>query len=280
MAVRQTIFVTGGGSGIGRAIAQRFAREGWFVGLGDIDEAAMEETEALLPGGFSYCHRFDVANREEWDDALRIVARASGGRIDVVANNAGVPLGGRLAELTQREIDRTLDVNLRGAIYGAQAAYPYLKESAPGSCLLNTGSAAGLYGMPGTSVYGASKAGLRSLTECLDCEWADDGIRVRSLIPGYIDTPLLSVPPNAAQSGTIRDIVLSAGLEFTPVEEVAEAAWHAATDGKPAVHRLVGKTARGMGFMARWAPGALRRRARLLAKARERAGDQGEAASE
>lgn len=268
MAVRKTIFVTGGGSGVGRAIAERFAREGWFVGLGDIDEEAMEETEALLPGGFVYCQRLDVSSRQEWDDALRIVARASGGRIDVVANNAGIALGGPLADYEQDEIDRILDVNLRGAIYGAQAAYPRLKETAPGSCLLNTASAAAFYGMPGQSLYGAAKAGLRSLTESLDAEWAGDGIRVRSLMPGFIDTPLLQGAPNRASSATIRDGVLAAGLEFTPVEDVAEAAWQAVHGER--LHHPVGKTARSLRFMARWSPNALRRRARQMAEARER----------
>src|SRR5690349_706107 len=120
MGVRKTIFVTGGGSGIGRAIALRFGREGWFVGLGDINEAGMAETEKLLPGGYSYSHKFDVADRAAWDEALRIVARAAGGRIDVVANNAGISLGGPLDEYEQDEIDRIIDVNLKGVIYGAQ----------------------------------------------------------------------------------------------------------------------------------------------------------------
>lgn len=267
MAVRKTIFITGGGSGIGRAIAQRFAREGWFVGLGDIDEKGMEETEALLPGGFTYCHRFDVSRHEEWEEALRIVARASGGRIDVLANNAGVPLGGPLADYSQEEIDRILDVNLRGSIYGAQAAYPWLKETAPGSCLLNTGSAAGLYGMPGQSLYGATKAGLRSLTESLDAEWASDGIKVRSLMPGFIDTPLLQNAPNQRGAGNIREGVVAAGLEFTPVEEVAEIAWQAVHGER--LHHLIGKTARRLRFMGKWAPNALRRYARQMAEARK-----------
>jgi NAD(P)-dependent dehydrogenase (short-subunit alcohol dehydrogenase family) len=268
MAVRKTIFVTGGGSGIGRAIAQRFAREGWFVGLGDIDEKGMEDTEVLLPGGFIYCHRFDVSSRGEWDDALRIVARASGGRIDVVANNAGIALGGPLADYTQDEIDRILDVNLRGAIYGAQAAYPWLKETAPGSCLLNTASAAALYGMPGQSLYGATKAGLRSLTESLDAEWASDGIKVRSLMPGFIDTPLLQNAANRATAAKIRESVVAAGLEFTPVDEVAEAAWQAVHGER--LHHLIGKTARRLRFMGKWRPNALRRYARQMAEARER----------
>ncbi|MGZ3195498.1 MAG: SDR family oxidoreductase [Croceibacterium sp.] len=268
MAVRKTIFVTGGGSGIGRVIAIRFAHAGWFVGLGDVNEAGMAETETLMPGGFAYCHKFDVADRAAWDEALRIVSVAAGGKIDVVANNAGISLGGPLEEYEQDEIDRILDVNLKGVIYGAQAAYPYLKASAPGSCLINTASAAALYGMANQSLYGATKAAVRSLTESLDAEWAPEGIRVRSLMPSFIDTPLLQNTPNRKRNAVIRDAVVEAGLEFTPVEEVAEAAWQAVTGDK--LHYLVGKTARKLRFIAKWMPGKLRNRARLLAEAHER----------
>jgi NAD(P)-dependent dehydrogenase (short-subunit alcohol dehydrogenase family) len=268
MSARKTIFVTGGGSGIGRAIAIRFANAGWFVGLGDVNEAGMAETEALLPGGFSYSHRFDVADRKAWDEALRIVSVAAGGRIDVVANNAGISLGGPLEEYEQDEIDRILDVNLRGAIYGAQADYPYLKASAPGSCLLNTASAAALYGMANQSLYGATKAGLRSLTESLDAEWSPEGIRVRSLMPSFIDTPLLQNTPNRKRNAAIREAVVEAGLEFTPVEEVAEAAWRAVNGER--IHHVVGKSARMMRRLSKWAPGMLRKRSRLLAEAHER----------
>jgi len=271
MAARKTIFVTGGGSGIGRAIAIRFANEGWFVGLGDVNAAGMAETEKLLPGGYSYSHAFDVADRGAWDEALRIVARASGGRIDVVANNAGISLGGPLEEYEQDEIDRILDVNLKGVIYGAQAAYPWLKETAPGSCLINTASAAALYGLANQSLYGACKAGVRSLTESLDAEWAPDGIRVRSLMPSFIDTPLLQNTPNRKRNALIRDAVVEAGLEFTPVEEVAEAAWQAVTSER--IHHVVGKSARMMRRLSKWAPGMLRKRSRLLAEAHERTRD-------
>ena len=271
MVVRKAIFVTGGGSGIGRAIAIRFAREGWFVGLGDVNEAGMAETEKLLPGGFAYSHTFDVADRQAWDEALRIASVAAGGRIDVVANNAGISLGGPLEEYAQDEIDRILDVNLKGAIYGAQAAYPHLKRTAPGSCLINTASAAALHGMANQSLYGATKAGVRSLTESLDAEWAPDGIRVRSLMPSFIDTPLLQNTPNRRRNRAIREAVVEAGLEFTPVEDVAEAAWRAVTS--PRLHHIVGKTARRMRLLARWAPGKLHARSRLLAEAHERTRD-------
>lgn len=260
----RSIFITGGGSGIGRAMARRFADRGWTVGLADINQAGLDETAALLPHG-AFTTRLDVRDRAAWDAALAAFAEFAGGRIDAVANNAGVPLAGPLAELTQDEIDRTLDINLRAVIYGAQAAYHWLKASAPGSCLVNTASAAALYGMSGQSIYGATKAGVRSLTETLDAEWAADGIRVRSLMPSFIDTPLLKVPPNARSNVPIRETVQRAGLEFTPVEVVAENAWAAVHDGGK-VHRIVGRTARSMAFAARWMPGRLRERARKLAR--------------
>jgi len=269
MAGKRAIFITGGGSGIGRAIAQRFAREGWFVGLGDVDARGMEETESLLPGGYVYSHQFDVRDRAAWDEALKSFAIATGGRIDVLANNAGVPLAGPLADLGTEEIERTLDINLKGAIFGAQAAYPFLKASAPGSCLLNTASAAAFYGMPGQSIYGATKAGVRSLTETLDGEWGADGIRVRSLMPSFIDTPLLSKTPNASSNVPIRQVVVDAGLEFTPVEVVADHAWQAVHGDR--IHYVIGDTAKKIRFAARWMPGKLRKRSQRLTEAHEKA---------
>lgn len=267
MSQRRAIFITGGASGIGRAIAQKFGREGWFVGLGDLDEAGMAGTEALLPGGYHYSHRFDVTDREGWENALHSFSVAAGGRIDVVANNAGLPAGGPLSEITHEELDALLNVNLRGVFYGAKAAYPHLKASAPGSCLLNTASAAALYGMANQSVYGATKAGVRSMTESLDAEWSVEGIRVRSLMPSFIDTPLLMHPPNKSRNTPIRDAVIEAGLEFTPVETVADAAWAAVHSSE--IHHVIGKTAKKMRFAAKWTPGKLRQRARLLAQAHD-----------
>jgi NAD(P)-dependent dehydrogenase (short-subunit alcohol dehydrogenase family) len=265
MSQRKAIFITGGGSGIGRAIARLFSDRGWFVGVGDVDEAALAETIALIGSGYAYQHTFDVTDRDAWDTALRVFATAAGGRIDVVVNNAGLPLGGPLAEVTRAEIDRVLDVNLRGVIYGAQAAHPYLKASAPGSCLLNIASAAALYGVPNQSIYGATKAGVRSLTETLDTEWDVDAIRVRSLMPSFIDTPLLDQVPNASRTRSIRDTVAAAGLDVTPVEAVAEEAWNAVHGTR--IHTLVGKSAKQMRFAAKWMPGFLRKRALRLAEA-------------
>ncbi|GAA4643216.1 SDR family oxidoreductase [Pontixanthobacter gangjinensis] len=260
MSATKAIFITGGGSGIGRAIAQYFGERGWFVGIGDIDTEGMRGTAALLADGQSFTHKFDVRDRAAWDTALEGFAAVSGGRLDVMANNAGIPIGGALEENSVDEITRCLDINLKGVLFGAQAAYPYLKRSAPGSCLLNTASAAGVYGTPGASVYSATKFGVRGITESLDGEWAEDGINVRSLCPSFIDTPLLEHAPNAKSNEGIRQRVIDAGMEITPVEEVAQAAWNAVHGDR--LHTLVGKTAKKIGFASRWMPGRVRKQTR------------------
>ncbi|MCZ8323606.1 MAG: SDR family oxidoreductase [Novosphingobium sp.] len=257
---RKAIFITGGGSGIGRAVAQKFAANGWFVGLADISESGMKETAALLPAGASFQIKLDVRDRAAWDTALAAFAKAAGGQIDAMFNNAGIPLGGALVENRPDEIERCLDINLKGVLFGAQAVYPYLKASAPGSCLLNTASAAGIYGTPGASVYSATKFGVRAITESLDGEWAEDGIKVASLMPGFIDTPLLDHTANQGTNEHIRGRVQEAGLEITPVTEVAEAAWAAVHGDK--LHNRVGKTAHRLAFASRWLPGRLRKQVR------------------
>ncbi|WP_348631906.1 SDR family oxidoreductase [Pontixanthobacter sp. CEM42] len=260
MSDHKAIFITGGGSGIGRAVAQYFGARGWFVGLGDIDSEGMKGTAALIPDGASFSHKFDVRDRAAWDTALEAFVQASGGRMDVLFNNAGIPLGGSLSENSVEEIERCLDINLKGVFFGAQAALAHLKKTAPDSCLLNTASAAGIYGTGGASVYSATKFGVRAITESLDAEWDEFGIKVRSLMPSFIDTPLLEHAPNAGTNEAIRERVKEAGLEITPVEEVAKAAWIAVHGEK--LHTLVGKSAKSIGFAARWMPGRLRKMVR------------------
>ena len=260
MGEGKAIFITGGGSGIGQAIAAYFGGRGWFVGLGDVDAEGMRKTEAMLPGGYSYSHEFDVRDRDAWDRALSSFNTAAGGRIDVLVNNAGIPLGGSLTENSVEEIERCLDINLKGVLFGAQAVYPYLQKTAPGSCLLNTASAAGIYGTSGASVYSATKFGVRAVTEALDAEWSEDDIRVRSIMPSFIDTPLLEHAPNQRSNENIRQRVTDAGLEITPVLQVAQAAWDAVHGER--LHTTVGKTAKTLAFGTRWMPGRVRKRAR------------------
>lgn len=254
---RRHIFITGGASGIGRAVARYFGERGWFVTVADVNEAGMEDTLGLIPGGFKFSCKLDVRDRDAWDKALEAASTAAGGRIDVVFNNAGIGAGGHLAEVQKDEIDLCLDVNLRGVLYGAQAAYEHLKKTAPGSALVNTASAAGITGGAGMSVYSATKFAVRGIAESLDAEWTPDGIKVSSICPSFIETPLLDGTGHRGSNEQIRTRVQEAGLEITPVEEVAETVWNAVHGDE--VHYLVGKTARRLNFAKRWMPGRIRK---------------------
>ncbi len=264
MTARKAIFVTGGASGIGRAVAVHFAKRGWFVGLADIDRKGMAETAKLLPAGQSAQYELDVRDGAQWQAALAAFWKDAGERLDVMFNNAGVGRGGPFTDVTPADHDLMLDVNLKGVIRGAEAAHPYLAKT-PGSCLLNTCSAAGLYGAGGLAVYAATKFGVRGLTEALDIEWAPQGIKVRSLMPSFIDTPILD-SISAGSNRPPRETLVEAGFEISPVELVAQAAWDA-VEGKK-VHTLVGKTARQLAMIARFMPSMIRNRSKRLQDAR------------
>ena len=252
----KSIFITGGGSGIGRAIAERFAREGWRIGLADVDARGLADTAALLPGGAD-TYVMDVRDRDAWVASLDDFT-GKAGRLDVLANNAGIPMGGPLASAPFDEIDRTVAINLVGVINGARIGHAYLART-PGSCLLNTASASAIYGSAGLATYSATKFGVRALTEALDGEWHADGIRVRGIVPAFIDTPLLRHPAHGSNE-SIRERVVGAGLELSSAEDVADAAWRAVHGD--ALFAYVGRTADRLRFAARWLPGKLRKQSR------------------
>ena len=247
---QRSIFITGGGSGIGRATAQLFSVKGWFVGLADVNADGLAQTAALLPGGNAATYIMDVRDRAAWDVALADFDLKAKGRLDIMFNNAGIPSGGPIEAMDPADIERTLDINLKGVFWGAQASFPYLRKT-PGSALVSTSSAAGIFAGAGMSAYAASKFGVRAMTEALDREWRDTGVKARTIMPSFIDTPLLD-KTSSGSNESIRETVRNAGLEFTPVEQVAQAVWDAA-HGKR-VHTLVGKTARRLKFATTWAP--------------------------
>ena len=251
----KAIFITGGGSGIGRATAVLFATKGWRVGLTDVNAGGLAETAALLPAGVASTYVMDVRDRDAWGASLDAFTTTTGGRLDVLFNNAGVGTGGPLAQSSFEDLDRTVGINFIGVLNGARIGHAYLVKT-PGSCLLNTASASAIYGAAGLATYSATKFAVRALTEALDGEWAADDIKVRDIVPSFIETPLLNSSPTGSNR-TIRDTVSEAGLELTPVEQVAEAAWAAVHGDK--VHTYVGKTAARMAFAARWMPGRLRK---------------------
>jgi NAD(P)-dependent dehydrogenase (short-subunit alcohol dehydrogenase family) len=249
---RKSIFITGGASGLGREVARYFAKQGWFVGLADVNDAGTAETAAMLPAGQSSQHHLDVTNRTEWDSALAEFVTHTGGTVDVLFNNAGVGTGGPIQDMTDADIDRQIAINFTGVVSGIRAVFPYLRR---GSCVLNTSSAAGIYGVANLSIYSATKFAVRALTESHDIEWRALGIKSRSLMPGFIDTNIIGAVADGTNM-TGKERLQAAGIMVSPVEIIGPAAWAAVHGNK--VHTTVNKMAKQLAFAARWFPGRLR----------------------
>ncbi len=259
MSERKSIFITGGGSGIGRAVALHFAERGWFVGLADIDEAGMQVTRDMINNGFTHTQRLDVRDRAAWDEALDAFSIAAGGRIDVVFNNAGIAKGGPLVEMAKDDLDQMIAINLNGVIYGAQASHKHLKKAGPGSALINTASMAGFVGAPGMAGYCATKWGVRAVTEALDAEWLEDGIKVASICPGFIDTPLIAQTV-ADSNQSLKESLQDNGVEISPVSDVAHTVWNAVHGEQ--LDYTVGKSAGRIRLLKRFMPGMVRKQMR------------------
>jgi NAD(P)-dependent dehydrogenase (short-subunit alcohol dehydrogenase family) len=252
---QKCIFVTGAGSGIGRATAQLFAERGWFVGLFDVNQRGLDETAAMLPEGQRISMVFDVRDRAGWARAVDAFGQATGRRMHVLFNNAGVGKGGLIEEMAPDDIDLVLDVNLKGVINGVNACLPLLRET-PGARIVNTSSVAGLVGAPRLAVYVATKFGVRGLTEALDVEFSRFGIRVTSLMPWFIDTAILDNTGGDGGNRALRDHLNDQKTPIYPVRMAAERAWDAAHGSD--IHYTVGKEAERAKFGARFFPNAVR----------------------
>ncbi|MEW4468899.1 SDR family oxidoreductase [Parasphingorhabdus sp. JC815] len=254
---QKSIFITGGASGLGREVARYFADRGWFVGLADINDIGLSETAAMLPDGMSSTHHLDVTNRGQWASVVEEFGALTGGQMTVLFNNAGIGTGGAIQEMTDEEVDLMIAINLTGVISGTRACFDLLRDT-PDSCVLYTASAAGIYGVADLSVYSATKFAVRGLAESHDIEFRKYGIKSRSLMPGFIDTNIISgVADGSNQSG--KEMLESSGIMVSPVSIIGPEAWNAVHGEK--VHTPVNKMAKQLAFAARWIPGRLRKQA-------------------
>lgn len=216
---RKAIFITGAASGMGLETARLFAREGWFIGGVDVNEAGLAALEQELGRENCLVQRLDVTDRDAYAAALDRFAAASGGRLDILYNNAGIGRGGPFADQPWADVLAVVNVNFIGVLTGIHLAIPLLKAT-PGSMCFTTSSSSATYGMPMIAVYSATKHAVKGLTEALAIELKPYGIRVADVLPALIDTPILPEGAAAAapKAGVFRAI---------PPREVAETVWEA-----------------------------------------------------
>lgn len=216
--------VTGGASGIGRAVGAALARRGADVVLADVDGPGVEAAADELGARAAVV---DVRDAAAVGDLVRSVHREAG-RLDLLFNNAGIGLGGETEELTLAHWDRIIDVNVRGVVHGVHAAYPLMVAQGSGH-IVNTASLAGLTPAPGLTAYAMTKHAVVGLSLSLRVEAAAKGVRVSVLCPGVVDTPILDskgpedlpVPPSAARTDGRAMLERAAGGAYPP-ERLAE----------------------------------------------------------
>src|SRR5438270_5636490 len=178
--------VTGAASGIGRATAITLAEAGARVALGDVDEAGLKETAAMIPGALVV--PTDVSRKSEVE-RLVALALTDLGSVDVMANIAGIMGGGTVAGTEEAELDRVLAVNLKGVFFGCQAALAVMGEQGSGS-IVNMTSAAIDQPAAGVAPYAIAKAGVAMLTRVAAAEGGPLGVRVNAIAPGFVLTAM------------------------------------------------------------------------------------------
>jgi NAD(P)-dependent dehydrogenase (short-subunit alcohol dehydrogenase family) len=234
----KTAIITGGGQGIGRAIAIAFAREGATVWVPDFfpERAKAVAEEIAKDGGTAYGDEVDVT-KEDSVKAMFERAIAKFGKLDILVNNAGVEVLKSIEETTLEDFERVFAVNVRGVFLCCKHAVPHFKKNGKGT-IVNMGSSAGYIGAPFQTVYCASKGAVHQLTKALALECTASNIKVNAIAPGGVQTAMLDyLTEEFAKKGI--DIKAFGNMQLggwcTP-EDIALMAVYLASDESRVVH--------------------------------------------
>jgi NAD(P)-dependent dehydrogenase (short-subunit alcohol dehydrogenase family) len=242
---RKFAFITGAASGIGRATAEHFAARGWWIGAADRNAEGLEELVAALGPDACRAWPLDVTDKAAYDAVIAELSEVTGGRLDLLFNNAGIGAGGFFEDVPLEVSLRIVDVNLVGVIHGIYAALPLL-QATPNSLCFTTSSSAATYGAPHLAVYAATKFAVKGLTEALAVELSRCDVRVADVLPGVIDTAIFGASPvyvdGQRQSDLARTLMEQSPKEgpfrLVPPGLVAEAVWRCYA-GDPRMHWYV-----------------------------------------
>jgi NAD(P)-dependent dehydrogenase (short-subunit alcohol dehydrogenase family) len=241
MSERRVALVTGASYGIGQACAVGLARDGCDVAVTDLRAETLTGTGALIEaaGGRSLPLALDVRSQESVERVVASVIETFG-RVDVLVNNAGVPLKRAALEMTREEWDGVLSVNLTGAFFMSQQVARHLVAAGRPGCIVNIASTFALIGIAERAAYGISKAGVAHMAKMLAVEWAGHGIRVNAVAPGTVETP--SRAPGLADPVRRKAVTDRVPMgRFGKAEEIAAAVCYLASPGAEFVtgHTLV-----------------------------------------
>jgi NAD(P)-dependent dehydrogenase (short-subunit alcohol dehydrogenase family) len=222
---RRVAFVTGASQGIGAGIAAALARDGFDVAVSSTHPENLRPVLSSVEhaGARALGVALDVRSNDEIERAVdEVVSRL--GRIDVLVNNAGVPLRRFALEVTPGDWDRVIGANLTGAFFVTQRVARHLVELGRAGCVINIGSTHGMVGRAERSTYGIAKAGLMHMTRMLAVEWAQYGIRVNAVAPGRVESGSPARAASASDPEYLKSMLDRVPLRrFCSVEEVAAA---------------------------------------------------------